>query len=160
MKKTMTITLILSICLLMAGVANAHMLKLDDQWITFDGGHWDFQHGVRFLQMRIEFDDSGLTLLSYRISPLRGKSVFNDMHVVGNGKVLYKLSDRQKMDIELHTLETVKKAYGERLFLDPAVKGFDFDTGQIKWYFTSGDKKYVVTWDLNENSFAKEEIVG
>ncbi len=160
MRKTTLTILTAALALLIAGVAGAHMLKMDDQWVTFDGGHWEFQHGVRVTHLQIKFDDNGLNLLSYRLFPIRGKSVFNDMHVVVDGKVAYKLSDHKKLDIELHTLQTPKKSYGEKLFLEPAVKGFGFDTGLIKWYITSGDKKYVLTWNLKDNSFDKEEIAG
>lgn len=160
MSKFLVLALAICLCLSVAGLADAHEVRITDQWLALDGDFYRHDNSVRLSYLEATFDDTGLTFLRFRLTAMRGTVRFDDMHVVSQGKVTLKLSEKHKLGFDLHVFESVVKHYEEKLFLVPPVKGFDRETGQVKWYLQADGKKYLVTWTMKDNTVVTEEISG
>lgn len=134
--------------------AQADTLEPEDQWITFDGTHWDHAHGVKMTDPLFDFDNGQVHRLWFRLTPLRGGVVFNDVTIESGDQVIYKHSDKNKLDIALHFYNTPAKHFEQRIFFAPPLEGFDKATGKVKFYFTAGADRYVITWTAADNKFA------
>ncbi|MCZ7585741.1 MAG: hypothetical protein M5R36_21775 [Deltaproteobacteria bacterium] len=158
MKRFVAVSTAVLLSLALAGAAMAYQLTHENQWVTLDGTQYNHKNGIRLGNLLVEFDDTGLTLLNFRVTALRGTVTLKDMHVMAGDRVVYKLSDQEKLDIEFHFFESVTKHFEKRLTFDKPLSGFGLENGSIRWYFRVGTTDYQVTWTTKGNNLAWEEI--
>ncbi|MCC6158763.1 MAG: hypothetical protein IT350_11990 [Deltaproteobacteria bacterium] len=158
MKKALLVVLTALLVSAVPLAAAADTLQPPDQWLTFDGTYWDHKNGVRVSNLLLDFDKGQVNRLYFRLTPLRGGVVVNDVVIESGGQIIYRHSDQTKMNFNLHFFESAVKHYEQRMFFSPPLQNFDKATGVVKFYFTAGNERYVVTWAAADNSFVVNVI--
>ena len=158
MRRFVAPALVLVLFLGFVSLAFAFQVHHENEWVPFDGTLFNHKNGVRLGRLNISFDKKGLNYLQFRITPLRGTVILNDVHVVVNGEVAYKHSDKKPLDIEFHITESVTKHFEQNVTFDKPIKGFNYESGSIVWYFTAAGKKYMVTWKMKDNSITTNTV--
>jgi len=158
MRKLAVFSLALVLCLGLVSVAFGFHVNHESEWITFDGTMYSHKNGVKLAQLNVSFDKKGLSFLQFRVTPLRGTVTLNDVHVVVNGQVAYKHSEKMPLDLEFHVTKSVNKRFEQNLRFDEPIKGFNYETGSVVWYFTAAGKKYMVTWKIKDNSLTTNTV--
>ncbi len=158
MRKLAVFSLAFVLCLGLVSVAFGFHVKHESEWITFDGTMYSHKNGVRLGYLNISFDKKGLNFLKFRITPLRGTVTLNEIQVVVDGEVAYKHSDKKPLNLEFHFTKAVTKHFEENVRFDEPIKGFNYETGSVVWYFTAAGKKYMVTWKMKDNSITTNTV--
>lgn len=155
MKRFAIVAIIFLWCFAFSGAAIAKMRSHDYEHISFGDTHHKDPAGINLNYMKIRWNAKGVSQLEFTLSVWKGKPIWNDTYIVGkkDGKevILYKLSDKQKMDKEFCYIECLHKKAEESHYFTTPVGPFDIESGQVWWVFSYGPEKAHVIWDLKSN---------
>jgi hypothetical protein len=133
--------------------ASAFAFHVEHKWeqVGLDGTLLHHKNGLRLGHLETVFDANGLSYLAFKVTPLIGTVRLTECQVMVNGQAVYKLSEKEPLNIDLHLFETARKHYNKAIRFDPFVKGFNHDTGSVQWHFLAGGKTYIITWTIKDN---------
>jgi hypothetical protein len=141
--------------LILAAYAVAEQRDIPLVNVGFGAGDMLKLTGASLSGLMVKWDDGGLRFLHYKLTPWRGMINYQDMFVVNDGKILYKRSEHQRLNIDLHFQLTPMKHFEDLIYLVPPIAPFTFETGEIWWIFkyTEGGeaKMAAAVWNMKTN---------
>ena len=155
MRKHLALTLVIVMVIFVAVTVYAETRDHEFIEVKFGGDHHK-SVGVHLNDLYAKWDANGLSMISYYITPWKGKIVYKDMLVITGDKLVYEHSKHRQLNVGIHYQLTAKKYYQDKVYITTPVKPFDYENSQIWWIFSyqegGVEQNVAVVWKMKDNT--------